>query len=163
MNTMMKIGLPTVLLLVAGALTSYSPAASAQQMQGKLLQNTGNNLCLAATNIGDLVITKECFAPPLQTWIRLKIVDTSDYLIRNINSNRCLASSGSGTVTTEAVCDANIRQRWKVLNTTPFVPTQARYRSVLNGGYLTSKGVGAVYTAPLETAPQAEKLQVWAY
>jgi hypothetical protein len=162
MNTMMKISLPTVLLLVAGALTSYASAASAQQMQGKQLQNTGNNLCLAASNIADLAITQGCLVPPLQTWIRQQIVGTSDYLIRNINSNRCLTGSGTGAVTT-APCDANIRQRWKVLNTTPFVPTLARYRSVFNGGYLTSDGVGPVFTAVAATVPQAEKLQVWAY
>lgn len=161
MSTMMKFGLPTVLLLVAGGLTGYAPAASAQ-VQGKPLQNTGNNLCLAATTIADLAVTQGCL--PLQTWARLQIVGTTEYLLRNINNGLCLAaSSGTNALTTEVCSSIGGRQRWKVINTSPIVPTLAHYKSVFSGGFLTSNGVGPVFTAPAAVSPQAQKLQIWAY
>ena len=161
MNTMMmKLGLPTVLLLVAGGLTSYAPAASAQ-VQGKPLKNVGNDLCLAATTFADVAITKECL--PLQTWSRLQIQGSSDYVLKNVNYGRCLTSSDTGIVTMQ-LCNGSNKQRWKMLNTTP-VPALARYRSVFNGDLLTSNGVGPVFTAAPApaTAPSAQKLQTWVY
>jgi hypothetical protein len=150
MNATIKLGLSSVLLMLAGGFAAYSPAASAQVAP---LKNTGNSRCLAVNAAGG-AITQLCNGSAIQTWVQNNTA--SGFLLRNASTNRCLDSNAAGSVFTSP-CNATIRtQLWRRLNTSI---TTARFISVGTSRYLESTVAGAVFSNP---APGGA-LQVWAF
>lgn len=150
MNATMKLGLSSVLLMLAGGLMAYAPAASAQVTP---LKNTGNSRCLAANTAG-AAITQPCSGSTIQTWTQTNT--GSGFLIKNAATGRCLDSNAAGSVFT-STCNSTIAsQRWLRLNVSG---TTARYRSSATGLFLGSTSAGAV----LAGAGSASPLQIWAY
>lgn len=146
MNATMKLGVSSVLLLLAGGLAVYAPAAMAQVAP---LKNTGNARCLAVNASGGAV-TQTCNGSAIQRWSQTNT--GSGFLIKNVATGLCLNSS-AGT----APCNAGVAsQRWIRLNMSA---TTARYRSSATGLYLGSTSAGAIVIGPASGSP----LQTWAY
>jgi hypothetical protein len=150
MNATMKLGLSSVLLILAGGLAAYAPAASAQVAP---LKNAGNGRCLAVSTTGD-ALTQPCGTSSSQIWAQTNT--GSGFLIRNTFTGRCLDNNGAGNVFTSTCNSAIASQRWLRVNVGP---TAARFRSVATGRYLDSTGPGAVFSGP----GSASSLQIWAY
>lgn len=151
MNATMRLGLSSVLLICAGGLAAYAPAASAQVAP---LKNTGNGRCLAVNTTGG-AITQACNGTAaIQKWSQTNT--GSGFLIKNALTGRCLDSNAAGAVFTSACNAANPSQRWLKQNISL---TNARYRSSATGFFLDSTGPGAVFSGPFNANP----LQIWAY
>ncbi len=151
MNATIRLGLSSVLLICAGGLAAYAPAASAQVAP---LKNTGNGRCLAVNTTGG-AITQACNGTAaIQKWAQTNT--GSGFLIKNAFTGRCLDSNAAGTVFTSLCNPAIASQRWLKLGVSA---TTARYRSSATGLFLDSTGPGAVFSGPGSANP----LQIWAY
>lgn len=151
MNATMRLGLLSVLLLLAGGLAAYAPAASAQVAP---IKNTGTGDCLAVNAITGVAITQGCGTSGLQIWAQ---VNTGfGFLIKNVATGNCLNNTVTGTIITAPCNPAIANQRWLRQNVGP---TTARYKSVVTGLFLSSTILGAVVTGPASTSP----MQVWSY
>ncbi len=96
MNATMRLGLSSVLLLLlAGGLAAYAPAASAQVAP---LKNTGTGDCLAVNTITGVAITQVCGTSGVQIWAQVNT--GSGFLIKNIVNGNCLTNTVTGTITT---------------------------------------------------------------
>lgn len=149
MNATMKLGVSSVLLMLAGGLATYAPTASAQVAP---LKNTGNGRCLAVNASGG-AITQACNGSAVQRWTQTNT--GSGFLIRNGATGLCLNSS-AGSVFTSACNSGNPSQRWVRLNISA---ASARYRSSATGLFVGSTSTGAVVAGPGSASP----LQIWAY
>ena len=152
MNTTIRLGLSSVLLMLAGGLTAYAPAASAQT---STLKNTGNGRCLASNAVG-AVGTQICSGAAINPQVWTQINAGSSFLIRNTGTGRCLDSNAAGNVFTSPCNAASATQRWVRLNTST---TMARFKSVGTNRYLGSSSTGAVFT----NATAAGAPFVWQY
>jgi hypothetical protein len=152
MNATIRLGLSSVLLMLAGGLAAYAPAASAQT---STLQNTGNGRCLAGNALG-AVGTQNCFGAAIIPQVWAQINTGSSFLIRNTVTGRCLDSNAAGSVFTSPCNSTIATQRWVRLNTSA---TTARFRSVGTNRYLGSSSTGAVFT----NATAAGAPFVWRY
>ncbi|MES2672185.1 MAG: ricin-type beta-trefoil lectin domain protein [Pseudomonadota bacterium] len=149
MNATMKLGVSSVLLMLAGGLATYAPTASAQVAP---LKNTGNSRCMAVNASGG-AITQACNGSTIQRWTQTNT--GSGFLIRNAATGLCL-NSNAGSVFTSACNSGNPSQRWLRLNVSA---TSARYRSSATGLFVGSTSTGAVVVGPGSASP----LQIWAY
>lgn len=151
MNATMRLGLSFVLLLLAGGLVAYAPAASAQVAP---LKNTGSGDCLAVNTITGVAITQACGTSGLQIWAQVNT--GSGFLIKNIVTGNCLNNTVTGTIITAPCSPAIANQRWLRQNVGP---TTARYKSVVTGLFLSNTSVGVVSSSAASTSP----LQIWSY
>ena len=151
MNATMRLGLSSVLLLLAGGLAAYAPAASAQVAP---LKNTGSGDCLAVNTITGVTITQVCGTSGLQIWAQANT--GSGFLIKNVVTGNCLNNTVTGTIITTPCNPAIANQRWLRQNVGP---TTARYKSVATGLFLSSAIGGAVLSSAASTSP----LQIWSY
>ncbi len=153
MNATMKLALSSVLLMLAGGLAAYAPAASAQ---ATTLKNTGNGRCLATIVTSGAAVTQVCSGAAINPQLWTQTNTGSGFLIRNTFTGRCLDSNVAGNVFT-STCNSTIAsQRWLRLN---IGPTTARFRSSASGLFLQSTPTGAVLSGPGSTS----SLQIWAY
>jgi hypothetical protein len=153
MNAAIKVGLSSVLLMLAGGLAVYAPAASAQTTT---LKNTGNGRCLAENVPLATTVTQVCSGPSINPQVWNQINTGSGFLIRNTFTGRCLDNNTAGGVFTSP-CNASIRsQLWRRLNTSV---TTARFVSVGTNRYLESTPAGTVFS---NLAPGGA-LQIWAF
>jgi hypothetical protein len=150
MNTTMRPGLSSVLLLLVGGLAAYAPAASAQVAP---IKNTGTGDCLAVSTITGAAITQACNTSSIQIWSQANT--GSGFLIKNVVNGNCLANTVTGTITTTPCNPAIANQRWLRQN---IGPATARYKSVATGLFL-SITAGVVSTSAASTSP----LQIWSY
>ncbi len=149
MNATMKLSMSSILLVLAGGLAAYAPAASAQVAP---LKNVGNSRCLAVSSTG-AGITQVCAGTAIQRWTQTAV--SGGFLLRNGATGLCLNNSGGTSVITSA-CNAGVAsQRWARQNVTA---TSARFRSA-SGLYLDSTSVGAVSAAPFN----GSSLQIWQF
>lgn len=155
MNATIRLGLSSVLLMCAGGLAAYAPAASAQV--APLIKNTGNGRCLAATVASGAAVTQICSGAAInpQLWTQINIAP-GVFLLRNNGTGKCLDNNAAGGVFTSGCNSAIATQRWQRQNASA---TTARYRSIGTGLFLTSTGPGAVFSGPFSANP----LQIWAY
>lgn len=151
MNATMRLGLSSVLLLLAGGLAAYAPAASAQVAP---LKNTGTGNCLAVNTITGVAITQICGTSGVQIWAQVNT--GSGFLIKNIVNGNCLTNTVTGTITTTPCSPAIANQRWLKQNVGP---TTARYKSVVTGLFLSSTSAGVVSSSAASASP----LQIWSY
>ena len=151
MNATMRLGLSSVLLLLAGGLAAYAPAASAQVAP---LKNTGTGDCLAVNTITGVAITQVCGTSGLQIWAQANT--GSGFLIKNVATGNCLTNTVTGTITTTPCSPAIANQRWLRQNVGPMT---ARYKSVVTGLFLSSTSAGVVSSSAASASP----LQIWAY
>jgi hypothetical protein len=152
MNATIKLGLSSVLLMLAGGLAAYAPAALAQT---STLKNTGNGRCLAST-AGGTVITQVCSGAAISPQVWAQINTGSGFLIRNTGTGRCLNISATGAVSTSPCNSATASQRWIRLNATA---RSARFRSVSTNRYFGSSPTGAIITSLTPTGAPF----VWQY
>jgi hypothetical protein len=165
MNATMKLCMPTVVLLVAGALMSYLPTVSAGE-GAQEMTNVGDGLCLGSTHLLDkrwLSITEECGGQH-QRWYQEPLSFDNRYVqIESHTTGKCLAQSNIETVFTEK-CDEGTSRQWWVRENISSDLTAARYRGWNNNKYLTSIGNGSKTIAiPLGTTEEAQALQIWLY
>jgi hypothetical protein len=151
MNATMRLGLSSVLLLLAGGLAAYAPAALAQVAP---LKNTGTGDCLTVNTTTGVAITQACNTSSIQIWSQANT--GSGFLIKNVVTGNCLNNTVTGTIITTPCNPAIANQRWLRQNVGP---TTARYKSVATGLFLTSTTGGAVLSSPASTSP----LQIWSY
>ena len=151
MNATMRLGLSSVLLLLAAGLAAYAPAASAQVAP---LKNTGTGDCLAVNTTTSVAITQVCGTSGLQIWAQVNT--GSGFLIKNVVTGNCLNNTVTGTIITTPCSPAIANQRWLRQNVGP---TTARYKSVATGLFLSSTSAGVVSSSAVSTSP----LQVWSY
>jgi len=151
MNATMRLGLSSVLLLLAGGLATYAPAASAQVAP---LKNTGTGNCLAVNTITNVAITQVCGTSGLQIWAQINT--GTGFLIKNIVTGNCLNNTVTGTIITTPCNPAIANQRWLRQNVGP---TTARYKSVATGLFLSSTTAGVVSSSAASASP----LQIWSY
>ena len=152
MNATMRLGLSSVLLLLAGGLAAYAPAASAQVAP---LKNTGNGRCLAVSTTTNVANTQVCGTSGLEIWAQVNT--GSGFLIKNVVTGNCLNNTVTGTITTTPCSPAIANQRWLRQNVGP---TTARYKSVVTGLFLS----GPIGGVPVLTSPaSASPLQIWSY
>lgn len=151
MNTTMRLGLSSVLLLLAGGLAAYAPAASAQVAP---LKNTGTGNCLAVNTTTGVAITQVCGTSGLQIWAQINT--GTGFLIKNVVTGNCLNNTVTGTIITTPCNPAIANQRWLRQNVGP---TTARYKSVANGLFLSSTTAGVVSSSAASASP----LQIWSY
>ncbi len=155
MNATIKLGLSSVLLMLAAA---YAPAVSAQVVTGPI-KNTGNFRCLAVNTlvITGAPVTQTCnAASAIQKWVQTPNPGPPFFQIKNVGTGRCLDISPAGVLSTSACNLAIASQRWQRLNTGA---TTARFRSVPTGRYLESTPAGAVFS---NLAPGGNP-QIWAF
>ena len=138
MNATIRLGLSSVLLMVAGGLAAYAPAALAQTSP---LKNTGNGRCLAS-NAAGAVLTQTCSGASLQVWAQVNT--GSGFLIRNLANGRCLDNNAAGSVFTSPCNSASATQRWVRVNASA---TAARFRSVGTNRYFGSSPAGAIISS----------------
>ncbi len=154
MNATIRLGLSSVLLMCAGGLAAYAPAASAQVAP---LKNTGNGRCLATNAANGAVLTQSCNGAAINPYIWNQInISPGFFQIRNTVTLRCLDNNTSGGVFTSACNTANPNQRWMRQNTTP---TTARFKSLGTARYLESTATGAVVS---NSVPGGNP-QIWAF
>lgn len=151
MNAAMRLGLSSVLLLLAGGFAVYAPAASAQVAP---LKNTGTGDCLAVNAITGVAITQACGTSGLQIWAQANT--GTGFLIKNVVTGNCLTNTFTGTIITTPCNPAIANQRWLRQNVGP---TTARYKSVATGFFLSSTTAGVVSTSAASASP----LQIWSY
>jgi hypothetical protein len=151
MNAAMRLGLSSVLLLLAGGLAAFAPAASAQVAP---IKNTGTGDCLAVSTITGVAITQACNTSSIQIWSQANT--GSGFLIKNVVNGNCLTNTATGTITTTPCNPAIANQRWLRQN---IGPATARYKSVATGLFLSSTTAGVVSTSAASTSP----LQIWSY
>lgn len=145
MNTVMKLGLSSVLLLIAGGLLAYTPTASAQATQMK----TVNGRCLYQNS--DLsVIATSCLGSALHLWHQVKV--SSSYELRNAATGHCITITPQGLYA--VTCSGVSRQRFTRVNVTN---RSARFH--ISGQYLQGTTTTQVIIRPLSTS----RLQVWEY
>jgi hypothetical protein len=153
MNATIRLGLSSVLLMLAGGLAAYAPAASAQTTT---LKNTGNGRCLAENVVPATAVTQVCSGAAINPQVWSQINTGSGFLIRNTFTGRCLDNNPAGSVFTSP-CNSTVRsQLWRRLNTSV---TTARFISIGTTRYLESTAAGAVFSNP---APGGS-LQIWAF
>jgi len=147
----MRLGLSSVLLLLAGGLAAYAPTASAQVAP---LKNTGNSRCLAVNTTTGVAITQVCGTSGVQIWAQVNT--GSGFLIKNVVTGNCLNNTATGTIITTPCSPAIANQRWLRQNVGP---ATARYKSVATGLFLSSTTAGVVSTSAASASP----LQIWSY
>jgi hypothetical protein len=152
MNATIKLGLSSVLLMLAGALTAYAPAALAQT---STLKNTGNGRCLA-TNASGAALTQVCNGAAINPQVWTQINTAGGILIRNTVTLRCLNINSAGGVVTSPCNSAIASQRWLRLNASA---NTARFKSVGTNRYLGSSSSGAV----LSSLAPGGALQIWQF
>ncbi len=152
MNATIRLGLSSVLLVVAGGLAAYAPAAFAQT---STLKNTGNGRCLAS-NAAGTVLTQICNGAAINPQVWAQVNTGSGFLIRNTRTGRCLDNNAAGRVFTSPCNAASATQRWLRLNTSA---TTARFRSVGTNRYFGSSPAGSIISS---TTPTGAPF-VWQY
>jgi Cytolethal distending toxin A/C domain len=152
MNATIRLGLSSVLLMLAGGLAAYAPAASAQT---STLKNTGNGRCLA-TNGSGATLTQICSGAVINPQVWAQVNTGSGFLIRNIGTGRCLDNNAAGNVFTSPCNAASATQRWVRLNTSA---RAARFRSIGTNRYFGSSSTGAV----ISSFTPSGALFVWQY
>jgi len=152
MNATIKLGLSSVLLMLAGGLAAYAPAASAQT---STLKNAQNGRCLAANSTG-VTVTQVCSGAAIYPQVWTQIPSGSAFLIRNAVNGRCLDNNAAGNVFTSPCNAASATQRWLRLNTSA---TTARFRSVGTNRYFGSSPAGSIISS---TTPTGAPF-VWQY
>jgi hypothetical protein len=155
MNATMRLGLSSVLLICAGGLAAYAPAASAQVAP---LKNKATGRCLAVDATG-FAIAQACNGTAaIQKWSQ---IDTgSGVLIKNNFTGRCLDGDPSAfaLVFSSACNPAIASQRWIRLNT-GVGTTTARYKSSVTGWFLENQGPRAVFSGVIS----ADLSQIWSF
>jgi hypothetical protein len=152
MNATIRLGLSSVLLMVAGGLAAYAPAASAQT---STLKNAQNGRCLAANSTG-VTVTQVCSGAAIYPQVWTQIPSGSAFLIRNAVNGRCLDNNAAGNVFTSPCNSASPTQRWVRVNASA---TAARFRSVGTNRYFGSSSTGAIVT----TFTPSSALFIWQY
>lgn len=168
MNATIKLGMSSVLLMLAGGLAAYAPTASAQ-VEPVQLKSTGNGRCLAVipnpSAVNLLVAAQPCAAASAQQrWAQELIPGTAFFRIRNIGTSpaRCL-DINAGTVFASPCNNAIAGQRW-ARQITAGGSISARFRSASNGRYLDNTSAGVVYgNTNLVLSGPGAALQIWAY
>jgi hypothetical protein len=140
MNATIRLGLSSVLLMVAGGLAAYAPAALAQT---STLKNAGNGRCLAGNAVG-AVVTQICSGAAINPQVWAQVNTGSGFLIRNTATGRCLDNNAAGAVFTSPCNASSPTQRWVRVNASA---TAARYRSVGTNRYFGSSSTGAIVTS----------------
>ena len=153
MNVTIRLGLSSVLLMLAGGLAAYAPAASAQTTT---LKNAGNGRCLATNAASGAALTQLCSGAAINPQIWNQINTGSGFLIKNTVTGRCLDNNATGSVFTSPCNAAVASQRWLRLNTSP---TAARFRSVGTLRYLDNTAAGAIFS----NLALGGTLQIWAF
>jgi serine/threonine-protein kinase len=140
MNATIRLGLSSVLLMVAGGLAAYAPAALAQT---STLKNAATGRCLAGNATGS-VTTQICSGAAINPQVWAQVNTGSGFLIRNTGTGRCLDNNAAGNVFTSPCNAASATQRWVRVNSSA---TAARYRSVGTNRYFGSSSTGAIVTS----------------
>lgn len=140
MNAAIRLGLSSVLLMVAGGLAAYAPAALAQT---STLKNAATGRCLAGNALG-AVVTQICSGAAIYPQVWAQVNTGSGFLIRNTTTGRCLDNNAAGGVFTSPCNAASPTQRWVRVNASA---TAARYRSVGTNRYFGSSSTGAIVTS----------------
>jgi hypothetical protein len=152
MNATIRLGLSSVLLMVAGGLSAYAPAAFAQTSQIRNVGITGR--CLTYVDLGGTshyARNATCNAGDAkQIWTQVP-VGGGYFLLKNVATGRCLASAQTAQGLNIRACDPTLwTHQWQRTATgTTFFKSRAagRYLFALAGG-----GVGiSVSTGSVQT------------
>ena len=152
MNATIRLGLSSVLLMVAGALSAYAPAASAQTSQIRSVGVPGR--CLTYVDYGDTrhyAFTQTCNAGDAkQIWTQVPLAG-GYILIKNVATGRCLASAQTAQGLNIRSCDPALwTHQWQRTATgTTFFRSRAsgRFLFASAGGHVgIATSTGAVST-----------------
>jgi hypothetical protein len=153
MNATIRLGLTSVLLMLAGGLTAYAPAAFAQT---SLIRNVGiPGRCLAVRDLDNYVRNVSCNASDSkQIWTQVPVA-SGVFLIRNAATGRCVASAVYGGGLQARACDSTLgTHRWRRSGTSG----AAFFQSVASSKYLYALATGSV-----TTSSQPVGQSTWAY
>jgi hypothetical protein len=141
MNATIRLGLTSVLLMLAGGLTAYAPAAFAQT---SLIRNVGiPGRCLAVRDIDIYVRNESCRAgDPRHMWTQVALPG-GFIALRNAATGRCVASAVYGGGLQARACDYTLwTHQWRRTAT-----GTTYFQSRASGFYLNAFATGMVSTS----------------
>jgi hypothetical protein len=140
MKATIKLGLSSVLLMVAGGLAAYAPAAFAQTSQIKNVGIPGR--CLAVRLTDNAARNENCTGAANQLWTQVAV--SGGVVLQNVGTGLCLLSTQQpSTGALIAVpCSFATTQQWQRIGT-----GTVRFRAVSGGRYLNAIVSGSVSTS----------------
>lgn len=141
MNATIRLGLTSVLLMVAGGLSAYAPAAFAQT---SLIRNVGiPGRCLAVRDLDNYVRNVACNASDSrQIWTQVPLAG-GYFALRNAATGRCVASAVYAGGLQARACDYSLwTHQWlRTASGTTYFQSRA------SGFYLNALATGSISTS----------------
>jgi hypothetical protein len=141
MNATIRLGLTSVLLMVAGGLSAYAPAAFAQT---SMIVNTSLvGRCLAVRDIDIYVRNESCRAGDARHMWTQVALPGGFVALRNVATGRCVASAGYPGGLQHRVCDYTLwTHQWRRTAT-----GTTYFQSRASGFHLNALATGSVSTS----------------